>query len=336
MGGAKGGSDFDPKGRSESEIRRFCQSFMTELYPYIGEFTDVPAGDIGVGEREIGYLFGQYKRIAKRFAGALTGKGIKWGGSRDPPGGHRLRRRLLRPRDARHARGRPRGQDAASISGSGNVAQFTGGEAARPGSPHITLSDSDGFVHDPDGIDREKLAWVKELKNERRGRIREYADAFPRGHLPSRRRRATRTRSGPCRPTVRSPAPPRTRSAQSDADNLVAERRHLVAEGANMPTVPEGVERFLAAGAPLRAEQGGQRRRGGGLGSRDGPGHAADPVVLRGGRPTSSRRSCGASTRPSGQTAEEYGRPGDYVARRQHRRVRQGGRRHARREPDLR
>ena len=185
---------------------------MTELYPYIGEFTDVPAGDIGVGEREIGYLFGQYKRIAKRFAGALTGKGIKWGGShiRQEATGYGV---VYFAREMLSTRGEAFEGKTCLVSGSGNVAQFTVEKLLDMGARTVSLSDSDGFVHDPDGIDRDKLEWVKGLKNQRRGRIREYADALPSGHLPSCPRPARRTRSGRSRPTAPSRAPPRTRSA---------------------------------------------------------------------------------------------------------------------------
>ena len=246
MGGAKGGSDFDPKGRSESEIRRFCQSFMTELHPYIGEFTDVPAGDIGVGEREIGYLFGQYKRIAKRFAGAITGKGIKWGGSRirQEATGYGV---VYFAREMLATRGDDLEGKSCLISGSGNVAQFTAEKLLHLGARPLTLSDSDGFIHDPEGIDAEKLAWVKELKNARRGRIREYAVRFPHAsYHPST--------PGADNPLWAVPAdcafPSATQNEISTADAacLIGNGVRLVAEGSNMPTVPGGVERFVAAG----------------------------------------------------------------------------------------
>src|SRR5215211_5974322 len=178
MGGGKGGSDFDPKGKSDGEVMRFCQSFMTELQRHIGQFTDVPAGDVGVGGREIGYLFGQYKRIRNEFTGVLTGKGVEWGGS------------LVRPEATgygavyfAHEMLSSRNDDLEGktclVSGSGNVAQYTVEKLLHMGAKPVTLSDSSGFVHDPDGIDIEKLTWVMELKNERRGRIAEYAERFP-------------------------------------------------------------------------------------------------------------------------------------------------------------
>ena len=178
MGGGKGGSDFDPKGKSDDEVMRFCQSFMTELQRHIGPNTDVPAGDIGVGGREIGFLFGQYKRIRNEFTGVLTGKGVEWGGSRIRPeatgyGAVYFANEMLLTRDE-SLEGK-----TCLVSGSGNVAQYTIEKLNDMGAKAITLSDSDGFVHDPHGIENEKLAWVMDLKNERRGRIAEYAERFP-------------------------------------------------------------------------------------------------------------------------------------------------------------
>jgi glutamate dehydrogenase (NADP+) len=177
MGGGKGGSDFDPKGKSDNEVMKFCQSFMTELSRHIGPNTDVPAGDIGVGGREIGYMFGQYKRIRNEFTGVLTGKGINWGGS------------LIRPEatgygtvyfaaEMLNTKGDSFKGKTVSISGSGNVAQYACQKATELGAKVVTLSDSKGFIFDPNGIDAEKLAWVMDLKNKRRGRIKEYEDQF--------------------------------------------------------------------------------------------------------------------------------------------------------------
>src|SRR6266571_3178013 len=177
MGGGKGGSDFDPKGKSDNEVMRFCQSFMTELCRHIGPDTDVPAGDIGVGGREIGFLFGQYKRIRNEFTGVLTGKGLNWGGSLIRPeatgyGAVYFAQEMLKTRDD-SLEGK-----VCLISGSGNVAQYTVEKLLDMGAKAVTLSDSGGFIHDPDGFDYEKLHWVMELKNVRRGRIREYAERF--------------------------------------------------------------------------------------------------------------------------------------------------------------
>ena len=182
MGGGKGGSDFDPKGKSDNEVMRFCQSFMTELFRHIGPDTDVPAGDIGVGGREIGYLFGQYKRIANRFNGVLTGKGLPFGGSLIRPeatgyGSVYFAQEMLATRGD-GVRGK-----VALVSGSGNVAQYTVQKLIEFGAKPISMSDSSGSIIDEDGIDAEKLAWVMELKNVRRGRIKEYADRFPRARF---------------------------------------------------------------------------------------------------------------------------------------------------------
>jgi glutamate dehydrogenase (NADP+) len=240
MGGAKGGSDFDPKGKSDGEVMRFCQSFMTELYRHIGPDSDVPAGDIGVGDREIGYLFGQYKRLADRFHGALTGKGLEYGGSQLRPqatgfGCVYFAREMLATRGVTmHGK-------IAVVSGSGNVAQFTIEKLIELGAKPITLSDSDGTIIDEDGIDAEKLDWVKELKNVRRGRIREYANQFKRAKfLPNQR---------PWHVACDLAFPSATQNELNaeDAKRLVANDCHLVAEGANMPTTPEGVDVFLQA-----------------------------------------------------------------------------------------
>ncbi len=246
LGGAKGGSDFDPKGRSEGEIRRFCQAFMTELYPYIGEFTDVPAGDIGVGTREIGYLFGQYKRITHRFVGTLTGKGLAWGGSYIRPeatgyGTVYFAREMLATRDEEL------GGKNCLVSGSGNVAQYTAEKLIELGATVVTLSDSGGFVHDSDGIDKEKLEWVKTLKNERRGRIREYVDAFPRATYHEA------VADGPnalwnIPADCAFPCATQDEIGDKDAANLLAGGVGLVAEGSNLATVPGGVDRLLEAG----------------------------------------------------------------------------------------
>jgi len=246
IGGAKGGSDFDPKGRSDGEVMRFCQSFMTEMQRHVGQFTDVPAGDIGVGGREIGYLFGQYKRIRNEFTGVLTGKGLEFGGS------------LIRPEATGYGtvyfaeemaatRGESLADKDCIVSGSGNVAQYTVEKLLDLGAKPITLSDSGGFVYDKDGIDREKLAWVMDLKNNRRGRIMEYAERFS---------TATFTPVDPSRsynPLWAVPAHAAFPSATQneinaeDAGNLLANGTSIVAEGANMPTVNEGVQRFVDA-----------------------------------------------------------------------------------------
>ncbi len=247
LGGGKGGSDFDPKGKSDAEVMRFCQSFMTELARHIGPHTDVPAGDIGVGGREIGFLFGQYKRLANEFTGVLTGKGFGWGGSLIRPeatgyGAVYFAAEMLATRDD-SLEGK-----TCLVSGSGNVAQFTVEKLIDLGATAVTLSDSSGFIHDPAGIDAEKLAWVMELKNERRGRIREYAEHFP---------GVTYTAADPGldhNPLWAVPAacafPSATQNEinASDAKNLLAGGCFVVSEGANMPSVPDAVELFIGAG----------------------------------------------------------------------------------------
>jgi glutamate dehydrogenase (NADP+) len=245
LGGGKGGADFDPKGRSDAEVMRFCQSFMTELYRHVGPFTDVPAGDIGVGSREIGYLFGQFKRISNEFSGVLTGKALEWGGSRIRPeatgyGAVYFAAEMLAVSD-----GSLEGLTCL-VSGSGNVAQYTVEKLVELGARPVTLSDSGGFVHDPDGIDAEKLSWVLQLKNERRGRIAEYVERFPRAtFVPA-------PPHGETNPLWAIPAdcafPCATQNEIDDADaaSLVAGGVRLVCEGANMPTTPAAIERLLA------------------------------------------------------------------------------------------
>ena len=335
MGGAKGGSDFDPKGRSESEIRRFCQSFMTELHPYIGEFTDVPAGDIGVGEREIGYLFGQYKRIAKRFAGAITGKGIKWGGSRIRQEATGYGVGLLRQGDARHAWRQPRGQGLPDL-GQRQRARSSRRRSSCTSAPGpLTLSDSDGFVHDPDGIDAREAGMGQGAEERAAGPDPRVRHPLPARLVPSRPPPAWPTRCGRCRPTAPSRAPPRTRSAQPTPANLVGTGVRLVAEGSNMPTVPEGVERFLAAGllyAPSKAANAG--------------GVAVSGLEMAQDMQLSqwTAEEVDDKLQTIMRRIHDVGAPGgrgvrvarQLPARRQHRRVRQGGRRHAGREPGVR
>lgn len=240
IGGGKGGSDFDPKGKSDNEVMRFCQSFMTELFRHIGANIDVPAGDIGVGGREIGYLFGQYKRLTRRWEGVLTGKGYGWGGS------------LIRPeatgygqvyflREMLKARGEDIDGKTCTISGSGNVAQFCAEKVISYGGKVLTMSDSGGFVHDPDGIDAEKLAWVMELKNNRRGRISEYAKKFKSASYHT----GKRPWSVAC--DIALPCATQNEIEKAGAKALVKGGTIIVCEGANMPTTPEAVVIFQAA-----------------------------------------------------------------------------------------
>ena len=246
MGGGKGGSDFDPKGKSDNEVMRFCQSFMTELQRHIGPNTDVPAGDIGVGGREIGFLFGQYKRIRNEFTGVLTGKALNWGGS------------LIRPEATGYgavyfaaemlaAAGDSLAGKTCLVSGSGNVAQYAVEKITELGGKAVTLSDSGGMIHDPAGIDADKLAWVMDLKNNRRGRISEYAEKFagstytpvdaglgfnPLWDVPA---------------DCAFPSATQNEINGADAKNLIKNGVKLVSEGANMPTTPDGVDVYLAA-----------------------------------------------------------------------------------------
>jgi glutamate dehydrogenase (NADP+) len=237
MGGGKGGADFDPKGKSDMAVMRFCQSFMTELYRHIGPDTDIPAGDIGVGGREIGYLFGQYKRIKNEFSGAITGKGPKWGGSLIRPeatgyGATYFAQEMLQDR------GDGLKGKICAVSGSGNVAQYTIEKLNHLGAKPVTLSDSDGFIHDPDGINEEKLAWIIKLKEVRRGRIREYAEQFNVEFYPAQR---------PWRVKCDCAFPSATQNeiSREDAAQLLQNGCKLVSEGANMPSEPEAVRLFV-------------------------------------------------------------------------------------------
>lgn len=239
MGGGKGGSDFDPKGKSDNEVMRFCQSFMTELQRHIGPDTDVPAGDIGTGGREIGFMFGQYKRLRNEFTGILTGKGLNWGGS------------LIRPEATGYGcvyfteamlnhKGDSLKGKICTVSGSGNVAQYTVEKVNQLGGKCVTLSDSSGFIHDPDGIDAKKLAYVMELKNVKRGRIKEYAKKYGCKYVEGKRPWSVKC-------DVAFPSATQNEINESDAKTLVKNGCIAVGEGANMPTTPEGVKVFQKA-----------------------------------------------------------------------------------------
>ena len=240
MGGGKGGSDFNPRGKSDAEVMRFCQSFMTELQKYIGADTDVPAGDIGVGGREVGFLFGQYKRLRDEFTGTLTGKGQTWGGS------------LLRPeatgygacyfaQEMLSTRGKSFEGQTVVISGAGNVAQYAAQKAMRLGAKVVTLSDSDGFVYDPDGLTEEKMAYVFHLKNVVRGRIKEYAVKYPDAqYFPGEKPWGI-----PC--DIAMPCATQNELDGDAARKLVGNGCYCVTEGANMPSTPEAIEVFQNA-----------------------------------------------------------------------------------------
>ncbi|QTN38002.1 NADP-specific glutamate dehydrogenase [Cryomorphaceae bacterium] len=237
MGGGKGGSDFDPKGKSDNEVMRFCQSFMTELARHIGPDTDVPAGDIGVGGREIGYLFGQYKRLRNEFTGVLTGKGHNWGGS------------LIRPEATGYGnvyfaeqmletKGESFSGKVVTISGSGNVAQFACEKATQLGAKVVTMSDSGGFIYDADGIDADKLAFIMDLKNVRRGRIKEYTEKYPGAEYHE----GKRPWSMKC--DIALPCATQNELDGTEAQALVDNGAICVSEGANMPSTPEAIEVF--------------------------------------------------------------------------------------------
>jgi glutamate dehydrogenase (NADP+) len=238
MGGGKGGSDFDPKGRSDNEVMRFCQSFMTELCKHIGPDTDVPAGDIGVGGREIGFMFGQYKRIRNEFTGVLTGKGLNWGGSliRSEATGYGA---TYFAQEMLATRGDSMEGKICTVSGSGNVAQYTVEKVNHLGGKCVTLSDSTGSIYDPKGIDEEKLSFVLELKNVRRGRIKEYADKFSGVEYQEGKR------PWGVKCDCAFPSATQNEISEADATTLVKNGCFVVSEGANMPTEPEGVEVFL-------------------------------------------------------------------------------------------
>ena len=234
MGGGKGGSDFDPKGKSDGEIMRFCQSFMTELFRYIGPNTDVPAGDIGVGAREIGYMFGQYKKLKKEFTGVLTGKGLSWGGSLIRPEATGYGTVYFAENMLNHVKNSVKGKTVV-ISGSGNVAQFAAEKCNQLSAKVITLSDSSGFIHDVDGINTEKLSYVMDLKNNKRGRISEYVKKFPKAKFYKNKT----PWQVPC--DIALPCATQNELNANDAEILINNGCICISEGANMPCSPEAI-----------------------------------------------------------------------------------------------
>ncbi len=247
MGGGKGGSDFDPKGKSDNEVMRFCQSFMTELQRHIGQFTDVPAGDIGVGGREIGFLFGQYKKVRNEFVGVLTGKGLNWGGS------------LIRPEATGYGavyfaaemlttRNETLEGKTCLCSGSGNVAQYATEKVLDLGGKVVTLSDSSGYIYDEEGVDREKLAFVMDLKNVRRGRMTEYTEKYPNAVYTPVDPNLDYNPLWDHKADVALPSATQNEINAKDAANLLSNGVYVVSEGANMPTTPDGVEKYIDAG----------------------------------------------------------------------------------------
>ncbi len=304
MGGGKGGSDFDPKGKSDNEVMRFCQSFMTELQRHIGANTDVPAGDIGVGGREIGFMFGQYKRLRNEFVGVLTGKALGWGGSLIRPeatgyGAVYLAEEMLKTRDETFE------GKICTVSGSGNVAQYTVEKVNQLGGTCVSLSDSNGTIYDKNGIDAEKLAWVMELKNVRRGRIKEYADVFNAEY-----REGVRPWDIPC--DCAFPSATQNEISGEDAAKLLENGCHLVSEGANMPSTPEAVDLFVEKrilyGPGKAANAGGVATSGLEMSQNSTmmqwPREEVDQKLN--GIMVSIHEACKAA-------AEEYGQPGNYV-----------------------
>ncbi len=304
MGGGKGGSDFDPKGKSDNEVMRFCQSFMTELFRHIGADTDVPAGDIGVGGREIGYLFGQYKRLTNEFTGVLTGKGLNWGGSLIRPeatgyGCVYFAEEMLKTRDESF-----KGKVCA-VSGSGNVAQYTVEKLNQLGAKVVTLSDSNGTIHDKNGITPEKLAFVLELKNVKRGRIKDYADKFKCDYHDGKT-----PWSVPCQCAF--PSATQNEISGDDAKMLLKNGCYLVAEGANMPSTPAAIEQFIAAKILYGP---GKAANAGGVAT-SGLEMSQNSMRLGWSREEVDRKLNGimvAIHKACFETAKEYGHPGNYV-----------------------
>ena len=304
MGGGKGGSDFDPKGKSDSEVMRFCQSFMTELSRHIGPDTDVPAGDIGVGGREIGFMFGQYKRLKNEFTGILTGKALSWGGSLIRPeatgyGAVYFAEEMLKTRKDSF-----KGK-VCVVSGSGNVAQYTVEKLNQLGAKAVTLSDSSGFIHDPDGITAEKLEFVFELKNVRRGRIKEYADKYGVKYYAKQRPWGIKCDAA-------FPSATQNEIDVNDAETLVKNGCFVVSEGANMPTVPEGVRVFQKAEILYGP---GKAANAGGVAT-SGLEMSQNSMRLNWSREevdNKLRNIMIAVHEAAAKAAEDYGQPGNYV-----------------------
>ena len=311
MGGGKGGSDFDPKGKSDNEVMRFCQSFMSELFRHIGPNTDVPAGDIGVGGREIGYLFGQYKRLRNEFTGVLTGKGLNWGGS------------LIRPEATGYGcvyfaqemlgtRGQTLEGKTCLVSGSGNVAQYTIEKLLELGARPVTLSDSNGYIYDEAGIDRGKLALVMDLKNLRRGRIKEYADQHKTAVYTPFDSKDDHNPLWSHKADCAFPSATQNEVNGRDAANLLAGGVYLVAEGANMPSTIEAVNQFVDRGILYGP---GKAANAGGV-AVSGLEMAQDSLRISWTREEVDARLkdiMKAIHKQCRETAEEYGTPGNYV-----------------------
>ena len=327
MGGGKGGSDFDPKGKSDNEVMRFCQSFMTELQRHIGPDTDVPAGDIGVGGREIGFLFGQYKRLRNEFTGVLTGKGLGWGGS------------LIRPEAtgygcvyfaAEMLKSKKDSLDGklCLVSGSGNVSQYTLEKLLDLGAKPVTVSDSNGVIYDPDGIDREKLAFIIELKNVKRGRIRDYADHYKKAIFMPTDIKLEHNPLWNIKADCAFPSATQNEITAKDAANLIKNGIKLVAEGANMPCDARRYQDVPRCQDPVRTGQGCQCGRRGHVWPRNGPEQRTAELDSRGsGRPSAQDHDRHPpELLRNGREIRHARQPGE---RRQHRRLPQGSQRDA-------
>jgi len=311
MGGGKGGSDFDPKGKSDNEVMRFCQSFMAELFHYIGPDTDVPAGDIGVGAREIGYLFGMYKKLAREFTGVLTGKSLNWGGS------------LIRPEATGYGcvyfaaemlatQGKTLEGKNCLVSGSGNVAQYTIEKLLDLGAKPLTCSDSSGYIYDPQGIDQGKLAFLKDLKNFRRGRVSAYVEKYPEAIFTAVDQSRAFNPLWNHKADCAFPCATQNEINAQDAQNLVNNGVAAVAEGANMPTMPEGVNIFLDHKLLYGP---GKAANAGGV-SVSGLEMSQNSMRLNWPREEVDKRLKGIMQnihRMCKETAEHYGAPGNYV-----------------------
>jgi len=312
MGGGKGGSDFDPKGKSDSEVRRFCQSFMAELWRHIGADLDVPAGDIGVGGREIGYLFGMYRKLANEFTGVLTGKGISYGGSliRPEATGYGL---VYFAREMLSSKGKSFDGATVAISGSGNVAQFACEKVLDLGGKPVTMSDSGGYIHDPSGIDRDKLAWIMDLKNNSRGRIKEYAERFDGVEYTESEPEPNLNKLWGTKVDVALPCATQNEINGEEAKMLVDGGAMAVAEGANMPCTPEAVEVFLKNGILFAP---GKASNAGGVAT-SGLEMSQNSLRMSWSREEVDQKLEGIMVnihKNTFDTAERYGMPGNYVA----------------------
>ena len=312
MGGGKGGADFNPKGKSDGEVMRFCQSFMMELWRHIGQDCDVPAGDIGVGGREIGYMFGMYKRMQNEFqGGVLTGKGLSYGGSlvRPEATGYGL---VYFAREMLATKGKSFEGASVSISGSGNVAQFACEKVLDLGGKPVTMSDSSGFIHDADGIDREKLAWIMDLKNNRRGRISEYPKQFPSATFTASEPEPSLNGLWGVNVDVALPCATQNEINGEEAKMLVANSVIAVGEGANMPCTPEAVEVFHESGILFAP---GKASNAGGVAT-SGLEMSQNSLRLGWSREEVDERLENIMInihKNAFETAKEYGREGDYV-----------------------